>query len=105
MHRDVGLIACRSHRGIQVLDQEQHAAEDGRRHIDFQIIRVGEVCWTIQALSARARAIASREFTPSSQEHEEYRIMAGYVESLAFLRYLRLRGFSIRSGAFEMQER
>jgi hypothetical protein len=87
-----------------VLDQEQHAAEDGRRHIDFQIIRAGEVCWTIQALSAKARVIASREFTLGSQEHEEFRMMAGYVASLAFSRYLRLRGFSIRSGASEMQE-
>ncbi len=104
MHRNVGLVACRSHRGIQVLDQEQHAAEDGRRHIDFQIIRDGKVCWTIQALSAKARAMASREFTPCRQEHEEVRFVAGYVESLAFSRYLRLRGFSVRSGAFEMQE-
>jgi hypothetical protein len=54
MHRNVALIACRSRKGIQVLDQEQHAAKDGRRHIDFQIIRVGEVCWTIQALSDTA---------------------------------------------------
>jgi hypothetical protein len=100
MHRNVALIACRSHRGIQVLDQEQHAAEDGRRHIDFQIIQVGEVCWTIQALSAKARAMASREFTPGSQEHEEVRMMAGYVEALAFSRYLRLRGFSVRSRSF-----
>jgi hypothetical protein len=44
--------------------------------------------------------MASREFTPGSQEHEEVRIMAGYVEALAFSRYLRLRGFSVRSRAF-----
>ena len=87
-----------------MLDQEQHATEDGRRHIDSQTVRVGEVGWTIQALSAKARAMASREFTLGSQEHEEFRMMAGYVASLAFSRYLRLRGFSVRSGAFEMQE-
>jgi hypothetical protein len=100
MHRNVALVACRSHRGIQVLDQEQHPAEDGRRHIDFQIIRVDEVCWTIQALSAKARAMATGEFTPGSQEHEEFRIVAGYVASLAFSRYLRLKGLSVRRRAF-----
>ena len=64
--------------------------------VDFQIVRDGEVCWTIRALSDEARELANREFRLGHQAPEEFRIVAGYLESVAFSRYLTLRGFAVR---------
>lgn len=41
--------------------------------------------------------MAAREFRLGRQTPEEFRIVAGYLESVAFSRYLTLKGFSVRS--------
>ncbi len=88
-----------------MLDQERLSAEEGRIHIDFQIVRAGEFGWAVQALSDRARKMVAQEFNRNSQEPEEVRIVTSYVETMAVSRYLSLRGFSVRSRPSEMQDR
>ena len=81
---------------MQLQHQGEYAQEPAGPCVDFQIVRDGEVCWTIRALSDEAREMAAREFKLGQQAPDAFRIVAGYLESIAFVRYLTLRGFSVR---------